>query len=341
MGSVRFIPPSASTFASEYDALFWFFMISCGAAFVVTSTVMIYFALRYRRGTGRYVRDSGHGHSLVEVLWSLPVFFVVTVLFVWGTRLYVDAYTVPEDAMEIYVTGKQWMWKVQHPSGKREINEIHIPVDTPIKLTMTSEDVIHSFFIPAFRLKRDVLPGRYTSMWFEANQTGEFHLFCAEFCGTEHSRMVGKVVVMTSRQYGDWIGRSPDVPGAALVAGAAPPPLPTSAEELATMAAQGEVLFQQNACSGCHMESGQPCPNLANVWGQERPMQSGALVVGDENYIRESILNPRAKVVQGYAPVMPTYAGRLDADQVNQLIAYIKALAPGEAPPPDPTPADP
>lgn len=345
MGAVRFIPPSASTFASQYDALFWFFMLSCGLAFLATSAVMVYFALRYRRGAGRYEKDKGHSHTMVEVLWSMPVLFVVTALFVWGARLYVNAYTPPEDATEIYVTGKQWMWKLQHPSGKREINEMHIPVDTPIKLTMTSEDVIHSFFVPAFRLKRDVLPGRYTSMWFEATEPGEYHLFCAEYCGTEHSRMVGKVVVMGAKQYQDWIrgdeSQSGDrllasvaskltLPEKEAVAEAADPANDEASADGApdpSMVAAGETLFQQKACVGCHNQNpGAACPNLHGAWGELHEMQSGELVAFDENYVTESILYPQRKLVKGYPPIMPAFEGQLTQEEISQLIAYIKSL---------------
>jgi len=303
----------------------------------------MYFALRYRRGTGRYVPHRGETHTWVEVAWSLPVFFVVAVLFVWGARIYIDAYTPPKDAMEIFVTGKQWMWKVQHPNGHREINELHIPVDTPIKLTLTSEDVIHSFFIPAFRTKRDVLPGRYTDMWFEATEAGQYHLFCAEFCGTEHSRMVGRVVAMEPDDYQNWVGDTEEYRGPEQVAGLddvvrkEPEPQKkdpeadasedTADEDLVSMAKAGEKLFQQNACAGCHYAGqGAPCPNLEGVWKKERPLSDGGTVVADENYIRESILNPQAKMVMGYPPVMPTFKGRIDEEGINQLIAYIKTL---------------
>ena len=341
MGAVRFIPPSASTFSSQYDALFWFFMLSCGLAFFATSAVMVFFAIRYRRGAGRYERDRGHTHTLVEVLWSMPVAFVVTALFVWGARLYINAYTPPEDATEIYVTGKQWMWKLQHPSGKREINEMHIPVDTPIKLTMTSEDVIHSFFVPAFRLKRDVLPGRYSSMWFEATERGEYHLFCTEYCGTEHSRMVGKVVVMGAKEYQDWIRGDESVSGDRLLASVSSQlTVPEEADEAdeadetdeeggldPSMVSAGETLFSQKACVGCHNQNpGAACPSLHGSWGEQHEMQSGQVVRVDEDYVTESILYPQKKLVKGYPPIMPSFQGQLTTEEINQLIAYIKSL---------------
>lgn len=346
MGTVRFFPPTASTFASEYDALFWFFTIVCGAAAVVTFSILMFFALRYRRGTGRYVAHRGETHTWVEVVWALPVFFVVAVLFVWGARVYIDAYTPPEDAMEIFVTGKQWMWKVQHPNGHREINELHIPTDTPIRLTLTSEDVIHSFFIPAFRTKRDVLPGRYTDMWFEATQVGEYHLFCAEYCGTEHSRMVGRVIAMEPDEYQNWVGGTEEYRGPEQVASlseiAEPPPKEptepaeeavgaadgTSEAQMKSMVRAGEQLFQANACAGCHSgAAGAPCPDLAGIYDTKRSLADGTTALADANYLRESILNPQAKVVMGYPSIMPTYQGRLDDESINQLIAYIKSLS--------------
>ncbi len=308
MNAVRFLPPSASTFAADYDRLFWFFMLSCGLAFIVTFAVMIGAALRYRYNANRYSPDRGHAHTWVEVAWSLPVFFVVTVLFVWGARIYIGAYTVPEDAMEIFVTGKQWMWKVQHPNGKREINELHIPSATPVRLTLTSEDVIHSFYIPAFRTKRDVLPGKYTDMWFEATEEGEFHLFCAEYCGTEHSRMVGRVVVLSPSDYEEWSNLG---------------------QPLISMADHGRSLYERHSCGTCHDQGDEARgPSLAGVFGNRRPLATGHTVLANETYIRESIIKPNKKVVLGYDPVMPTYRGQIDDEEMNQLVAYIRSLQP-------------
>jgi cytochrome c oxidase subunit II len=306
MNPAPLLPQTASVFAAEYEQLFWFFMISCGLAAVVTFMVGAYFVVRYRRGTGNYVKPNGHDHTWLEVAWSMPVLFVVTILFVWGARLFVNAYVQPDTATEIFVTGKQWMWKIQHPNGKREINELHVPINTQIKLTMTSEDVIHSFFIPAFRLKRDVLPGRYTQMWFEATKEGEFHLFCAEYCGTEHSRMVGRVVVMGEGDYQEWISRG---------------------EEIISMEEQGERLFERHACGSCHNDSKNARgPSLAGIYDRTRLLRGGHRVRGDANYIRESVLRPNAKVVAGYDAVMPTYQGQIDEEGLNQLVAYLRSL---------------
>jgi cytochrome c oxidase subunit 2 len=213
--------------------------------------------------------------------------------------------------MEIYVVGKQWMWKIQHPSGNREINELHIPVGKPVKLVMTSQDVIHSFYVPAFRIKQDVLPGRYSTQWFEATRTGEYHLFCAEYCGTSHSGMIGKIVVLEQDEYEDWL---------------------TGKMGGATMLSSGEQLFQQFGCQTCHRQvSGQRGPSLEGLFGKQVRLTSGDVVLADQEYIRESILNPNAKLVAGYPRLMPTYRNQLNPDQVNQLVEYVKSMR-GEDP---------
>jgi cytochrome c oxidase subunit 2 len=202
--------------------------------------------------------------------------------------------------------GKQWMWKAQHPLGKSEINMLHVPVNQPVKLIMTSQDVIHSFYIPAFRVKKDVLPGRYTELWFEATKTGEYHLFCAEYCGTEHSQMIGSVVVMEQLEYERWLSGN--------VAGE-------------SMAAAGQRLFEQRGCASCHAgTSDARGPALAGLFGKEVQLEDGRTVTADESYLRESILNPQAKVVAGYSPVMPTFEGQISEEGLLQLVAYIKSL---------------
>jgi cytochrome c oxidase subunit II len=227
------------------------------------------------------------------------------IMFIWGTSLYVTAYRPPAGALEVFVVGKQWMWKLQHPEGQREIDELHIPMGRPIRLTMTSEDVIHSFFIPAFRIKKDVLPGRYTTIWFEATKPGEYHLFCTQYCGTNHAAMIGRVVVMKPVDYERWLG------------GAAGE----------SMVSAGERLFQAEGCIGCHRLDGTgPAPSLVGVFGKPVQLQGGETVTADADYIRESILSPMAKIVAGYQPIMPTFQGRLSEEQLLRLIAYIKSL---------------
>jgi cytochrome c oxidase subunit II len=210
--------------------------------------------------------------------------------------------TPPKDAMEISIVGKQWMWKAQHPEGPREINSLHIPVGRPIKLTMTSQDVIHSFFIPAFRVKQDVLPGKYTSEWFTPSKVGTYHLFCAEYCGAQHSGMIGTITVMEPAEYQAWLsGTTANI----------------------SMEASGKMLFSKNQCDTCH---GQRAPTLSGIYGRKTLLADGSTVIADENYLRESILQPNAKMVAGYPPLMPTYQGQLTEEQITELIAYMKSL---------------
>jgi cytochrome c oxidase subunit 2 len=230
-------------------------------------------------------------------------------LFVWGAKVFIHLRTEPADAREYFATAKQWMWKIQHPEGHREINTLHVPINVPIKLTMTSEDVIHSFFVPAFRVKQDVLPGRYTSVWFEATKVGSYHLFCAEYCGTEHSLMIGKVIVMPQDEYQDWL--------AGEVAGQPP-------------AQAGEQVFEKYVCNSCHSDDGSGRgPSLVGIYGKEVALADGKTIVVDEEYLRESILLPNAKTVAGYQPLMPTYQGQINEAGVMQLIAYMKTLTEG------------
>jgi cytochrome c oxidase subunit 2 len=229
------------------------------------------------------------------------------VVFVWGARLYAMVMlSPPANALEVYAIGKQWMWKFQHPGGQREIDALHVPVGHPVKMTMTSQDVIHSFYVPAFRIKMDVVPGRYTTIWFEASKPGVYHLFCAEYCGTNHSRMLGQVVALPPTQYEEWL---------------------SSNRQVEPMAAAGARLFQQMGCAMCH-DVTSLAPPLAGVFGSPVTLATGETVRADEGYIRESILDPRAKVVAGYGPIMPTFQGQLSEEELTQLVAYIKSLAP-------------
>jgi cytochrome c oxidase subunit 2 len=238
-------------------------------------------------------------------MWTVIPFLIAMTIFVWGASLYFSLYRMPKDAIEIFVVGKQWMWKFQHTEGQREINELHVPVGAKVKLTMTTEDVIHSFAVPAFRIRTDVVPGRYTFAWFEATKTGRYHLFCTEFCGTNHSGMTGWVEVMEPTAYQAWLaGGGSDSP-----------------------AAQGEKLFQSLGCATCHRTDTQGRgPVLTGVFGKPQQMQDGQEVVADEAYIRESIVNPAAKVVVGFQPIMPAYQGQVNEEQLLQLIAYIRSL---------------
>jgi cytochrome c oxidase subunit 2 len=243
-----------------------------------------------------------------EVTWITIPTLLFLVMFTFGTKLYFDIERAPDNAEDVYVVAKQWMWKLQHLGGQREINTLHVPVGRAIKLNMISQDVIHSFFVPAFRIKQDVLPRRYTTIWFKAMKPGTYHLFCAEYCGTEHSQMIGWVYAMSPRNYQLWLEQG-------------------AAE--GSLASTGEKLFHQFGCSNCHHFDGHGRgPNLMGLYLRPVQLSTGQTVIADETYIRQSILNSRAQIVQGFQPMMPTFQGQLSEEQVVDLIAYIKAIGP-------------
>jgi cytochrome c oxidase subunit 2 len=299
-------PEQASTLAHQVDALYIFLLIVTGMMALLVCALVIYFAARYRRRPG--VRaEQIEGSTALEITWSTIPFLVFMVIFAWGAIVYFKERTPPADSTEVYVVAKQWMWKLEHAEGQREINELHVPVGRDVKLIMTSQDVIHSFFIPAFRVKQDVLPGRYTVEWFHPTKAGTYHLFCAEYCGTQHSGMVGDIVVQEPAQYEAWMN-----------SGGSNPPLSSS----------GEQVFAELGCSTCHRaDAAGRGPNLQGVYGQPVQLDDGRTVTADENYIRESILDPGAKRVKGFKPIMPTFQGLVTEDQVNELVAYIKSMS--------------
>ena len=304
--SFPLFPEQASTFAERVDALYYYLLSVSGFFVLLIFALIFYFAIKYRRRSEGEQTPPILGSIPLEVVWIVIPFILVMIMFVWGASLYFTAFSPPANAMEIFVIGKQWMWKVQHPEGRREIDELHVPVGYPVKLTITSQDVIHSFYIPAFRIKMDAVPGRYTSIWFEASKTGTFHLFCAEYCGTAHAGMGGRVVVMKPSEYEQW--------------------LRTGAPEDSLVAAGGR-LFQQLGCSGCHSQNSiVRAPLLDGIYGKPVPLQSGQVVLADESYIRDSILLPQKDVVAGYAPVMPPFQGRISEEELMQIIAYIRFL---------------
>jgi len=316
-------PEQASTMASKVDALY-FFLIAVSAFFgLLIATLIVVFSVRYRRGSGKREAKQIEGSLILEGLWTFIPFVIAMTIFVWSAGVYLALVRPPDNALEIFVVGKQWMWKIQHMEGRREINELHVPLGRPVKLTMTSEDVIHSFYVPAFRVKADVVPGRYTSEWFEAVKPGEYHLFCAEYCGTEHSRMIGKIIVMEPHEYQLWL-RGDDDSSVGLAAG-------TEGRTLSAAQA-GEAVFNNTGCQTCHAvdESTDTAlmngPALYGLFGQEVTLKHGGTVTVDENYIRKSIMDPMSEIVVGYQPLMPTYAGRISEEKVLQLIAYIKSL---------------
>ncbi len=299
-------PVNASTHALPVDLLYIFLVVLSLGTTLAIFVVIAIFSMKYRRRHGREATPI-EGSLILEISWSVIPLGIFMVIFLWGAVIFFDERTPPQDATEIYVVAKQWMWKLQHPEGQRELNELHVPARRDIKLIMTSQDVIHSFYVPAFRLKQDVLPGRYTTMWFRATRPGTYHLFCAQYCGTQHSGMIGDVVVMEPAEYQTWL--SGGVPAGSL-------------------AQTGQALFQQLGCSTCHRFDVQGRgPNLTGVFGKPVSLEDGRTVVADENYVRESILVPAAKVVSGFKPVMPSFQGQVSEEQLDALIAYVKSLS--------------
>jgi cytochrome c oxidase subunit 2 len=300
-------PDKATELAGQVDALYFTFLGISAFFSLLIAGLVFFFAIRYRRRSADEVGQPEKAGMWLELTWSIIPLVILMVMFTWGAKVYIAAYRPPANAKEYFVTAKQWMWKFQHPEGQREINHLHVPMGLPIKLTMTSEDVIHSFFVPAFRVKADVLPGRYTSIWFEGEKTGTFHLFCAEYCGAEHSRMIGSITIMDPGDYESWLAGIQKGP---------------------SVIASGEELFQAKACNTCHRpDTAVQAPILHGAFGEEVELQTGRVVTVDADYIRESLLNPTAKVVKGYRPLMPTYQGQLSEEEILQLISYIKSLA--------------
>jgi cytochrome c oxidase subunit 2 len=300
-------PERASTLAGWVDGVFYY-----GLAITVFFTVLIcvlvlFFAVKYRRGSKASRANPVTHNTPLEIFWiGIPLMLAMGMFF-FSTYVYFRLYEAPKDAMEVFVLGRQWMWELNHPEGRREINTLHIPVGKPVRLTMTSVDVIHSFYVPAFRIKQDVVPGRYTSMWFQATKPGEFHLFCAEYCGTLHSGMIGKIVAMEPTDYQEW--------------------LTSGYGQGETMASAGAALFTRYGCNGCHGRNATVrAPLLEGVYGHAVPLQSGRVVQADERYIRDSILLPRNEVVAGYDPVMPTFEGQIDEGDLLKIIAYIRSI---------------
>jgi cytochrome c oxidase subunit II len=304
--NLPFFPQQASAQAAQVDAIY-FFMVAVTAFFsLLIAALVVLFSVRYRRRSDDEIGVAIHGSLALELLWTFIPLGIAMVMFVWGAKVFFDLYRPPAGAMEIFIVGKQWMWKAQHADGQREINELHVPIGRPVKLVMGSEDVIHSYYIPAFRVKADVIPGRYNSMWFTATKPGRYHLFCAEYCGTKHSGMIGWITAMEPADYQAWLAGGP-----------------------ATMSpvAAGEKLFSDLVCNTCHQEGPQARgPALAGLFGKTIELQGGGTTIVDESYVRESIVNPQAKIVAGYQPIMPTFQGLVTEEQLLQLIAYVRSL---------------
>jgi cytochrome c oxidase subunit 2 len=303
---IPLFPEQASNLAPEVDNLY-FFITAVTAFFAVLVVVLvIVFAVKYRDKTGEKVGAPITGSIPLELGWSIIPFFISMAIFAWATIVFVHLVRAPEQTLEIYSTGKRWMWRFQHLDGASEINTLHVPLGRPVKVIFTSEDVLHSLYIPAFRVKADAIPGRYSSIWFTATKTGEYHLFCTEYCGTKHSGMIGTVTVMEPGDYQAWLSGG----GGGM-----------------TMAARGEQLFQQLGCVGCHLNDGSGRgPSLAGKFGMQETLANGTTITVDDTYIRESILTPQTKLVAGYGPLMPTFQGLVNEDGVMSLIEYIKSL---------------
>jgi len=302
-------PEQASTIAARTDALL-FFLLAVSAFFVLLiAGLILYFMIRYRRRSDAEIPPAIHGSLALEGAWTVIPFLISLVFFFWGASIFASLTRPPDDALQVNVVGKQWMWKLQHMNGRREINELHIPVGRPVRLTMTSEDVIHSFFVPAFRTKQDAVPGRYTWTWFQATKPGTYHLFCAEYCGTLHSGMIGSIVAMEQAAFQAWLAGS------------------TGELSAVTPVIAGERLFESAGCSSCHRAAPDARgPSLAGLFGRTVKLRGGGTIVADEAYVRESIFAPAAKVVDGFEPIMPTFKGLLSEEDVMQLIAYLKSL---------------
>ena len=301
-------PAQASSLAPEIDNLY-LGVIAITAFFAIIVVVcVIYFAIKYRDHTGDKVGAPITGSVPLELGWSLIPFFISIGIFVWASVVFFHIVRAPDQTLEIYSTGKRWMWRFQHIDGQREINELHVPVGRAVRVVFTSEDVLHDLFIPAFRVKADAVPGRYSAIWFEPTKVGEYHLFCAEYCGTRHSGMIGTVYVMEQADYQTWLSG-----GGAMTGG--------------TMLQRGEALFTQLACVTCHLPDGTGRgPSLVGLYGSQVTLDTGAEVTADESYLRESILMSQAKTVQGYERIMPTFQGLINEDGVAALIEYIKAM---------------
>jgi cytochrome c oxidase subunit 2 len=304
---MRLTLPLAASTGTQTDLLLLGLLAVSLAVLGLVFWLMLLYAIRYRHNSPVDRGALAEKSFRFEISWTVGTLVIFFGLFIWGSMIYVRLYRPPVNALKIYVVAKQWMWKIEHAGGQREINALHIPVDTPIELIMTSEDVIHDFFVPAFRVKRDVLPGQYETMWFRPDRIGTYHLFCSQFCGTDHSNMVGEVVVMSARGYAGWL---------------------TTSGGGQTLAAQGKTLFVRYGCAGCHLGGGTVrAPSLNGLYGSPVPLSDGTTVIADDRYIRDSIVQPKSQVVASYEPIMPSFANVIPEDDLVRLVAYIHSLA--------------
>jgi cytochrome c oxidase subunit 2 len=298
-------PEQASTVAKYVDGLYLGLVLLTGAVSLLIWGAIFFLAVKYRRRPDNELAQEQEPPAALEMTWIVVPTIIFLAIFVAGAWVFFRIQRVPTNALEVYATGRQWMWKFQHPTGQREINTLHVPVNRPVKITMASEDVIHSLWFPAFRVKNDVLPNRYRTMWFQATKTGRFHIFCAEYCGTLHSGMIGWVEVMEPTEYQKWLAGGSE----------------------GSLATQGEQLFQKYACATCHTNDATGRgPVLAGIVGKAVPLADGRSVIADDNYLRESILNPTAKVAAGFQPIMPAFQGQVSEEDLIRIIAFVKTM---------------
>jgi cytochrome c oxidase subunit 2 len=312
LAEIIWFPKVGSTTARDVDQLLIGLTIICGSVGLLVAVLLIGFSIRYRRRPASPPPLPMRGNQPLEMFWTVTPLVIFVGLFAWGANVYFAAYRAPDDATVIYGIGKQWMWKFQHPEGQREINELHVPVGRPVKIVLTSEDVIHSFFVPEFRAHMDVLPGRYMSVWFEATRPDAYKLFCSQYCGTSHAHMVGQVIAMMPADYQEWLRGYAE----------------------GSLALQGRKTFLKYRCLSCHSADGRArAPTLEELYGRPVPLREGRTVIADDAYIRESILHPGAKIVAGYEDIMPTFKGQVSEEEIIALIAFIQSLGRGQTPP--------
>ncbi len=298
--------------AGQVDYLYLFLVLITTFFSLLIAGLILFFIIRYRKTPERQAQQI-HGSTLLEIVWTVIPLGISMVIFVWGALLYFHLQRPPENALEVYGVAKQWMWKFQHPGGQREINALHVPTGRPVKVTLISQDVIHDFFVPAFRIKTDVLPNRYMATWFTPTVPGTYHLFCGQYCGTKHSAMIGDIVVMKPDDYAEWLA---------------------SGKAEGSLASQGEKLFQEFGCTTCHRpDSGARGPNLQGLYGRPVHLSDGRVVIADDSYIRESILQPNAKIVAGFQAIMPTFQGVISEEGLIQITEYIKHMSEQQAEP--------
>jgi cytochrome c oxidase subunit II len=308
MNSLDLLPPTASAYASQLNDFFWVMVAICGLVAGGIAVFIIYCTIKYRRRSPTELPPQISGNLKAETSWTVVPLIIFLGMFGWGAKTYFDVEQPPPDTLNIWVVGKQWMWKIEHPNGIREINTLHVPIDTPVRLTMISEDVIHDFFVPAFRTKQDVLPQRYVTLWFRANKAGKYHLFCAEYCGVKHSGMIGWVYAMNPQDYQLWLQQGGSE---------------------GSLGSTGEKLFHQFGCANCHRYDGHgPGPDLHGLYDKPVTLATGQVRIADESYIRECILGKKGAPVEGFTSIMPNFTGQLSEEQILALVSYIKAMGP-------------